>query len=137
LGTQLDDDSLPVATEALLFLVVPLDAVWKIPIAYFLTDGLSADVKANLVTEAISRLHDVNVRVTSIVCDGPSTNFAVGNKLGASLTAENMNPRFQHPCEPNWNIYIIFDAAHMLKLMRNTLADNNNNNNNFLTKDEV
>ena len=106
MGTQVYDDSLPVATEALLLLVVPLDAVWKIPTAYSLTDGLSADVKANLVTEAISRLYEVNIRVTAIVCDGPSAIFTVGNKLGASLTEENRNPRFQHPCEQNWHIYI-------------------------------
>lgn len=55
-GTSIDDDSLPVASEVLLFLVVPLNAVWKLPIAYFLIDGMSADVKCNLVLEAISRL---------------------------------------------------------------------------------
>jgi hypothetical protein len=55
----------------------------------------------------------------------------VGSKLGASLTAENMDPRFPHPAKPEWNVYVIFDAAHMLKLMRNTVADKG-----FLTDDE-
>jgi hypothetical protein len=50
-GTEINDDSLPVATEALMF----LNAVWKLPVAYFLTDGLSADVKANIVLDAIER----------------------------------------------------------------------------------
>jgi hypothetical protein len=99
-------------------------AMFKIPVhAYFLTDGLTADVKCNLIVEAITRLHTVNVRVTSVVCDGPSTNFSVGSKLGASLTADNMRPYFQNPNNSDWKIYLVFDAAHMLKLMRNTLAE--------------
>ena len=123
LGTHVDGDSIPLATEVLMFIVTPLNAVWKLPIAYFFIDGLSSDVKCSLVTEAIERLYLVNVRVTSIVCDGPATNFSVGAKLGASLSAENMQPYFSHPHQPEWKIYFIFDAAHMLKLMRNTLAD--------------
>jgi len=123
LGTEMDDDSLPVATEVLMFLVVPINAAWKMPVAYFLIDGLTAEVKANLLTEVITRLYEVNVRVVALVCDGPSTNFAVGTKLGASLTAEDMRPHFVHPCQSQWKVNIVFDAAHMLKLMRNTFAD--------------
>ena len=39
LGENLDDDSLPVASSALVFMVVPLNANWKVPVAYYLTDG--------------------------------------------------------------------------------------------------
>ena len=41
LGMGIDDDGLPIATELLMFIVTPLNSVWKIPIAYFLIDGLS------------------------------------------------------------------------------------------------
>jgi hypothetical protein len=34
-----------------------------------------------------------------------------------------MEPSFPHPCLPESKVYIIFDACHMLKLMRNTLAE--------------
>ncbi len=125
LGTGLDDSSRPVATEVLMFIIVPLNSVWKMPIAYFLTDGLTADVKLNLVVESIKRLHAVNVRVTSLVCDGPSTNFSVATKLGASITVEDMRPYFIHPDNSTWKVHVIFDAAHMLKLIRNTLAEKN------------
>jgi hypothetical protein len=57
LGTDMNDDSRPVATEVLMFLVVPLNAVRKLPITYFLTNRFSADVKANIVVEAINRLY--------------------------------------------------------------------------------
>lgn len=55
----------------------------------FIND-LSADVKSNLVIEATRHLHQVNVRVTSIICDGWSTNFSVSSNLGASLTAQKI-----------------------------------------------
>ena len=47
LGTQVDDNSVPVATEVLMFIVTPLNSVWKLPIAYFCIDGLSSDVKCS------------------------------------------------------------------------------------------
>ncbi len=34
LGENVDDDTLPVATNALLFLLVPLNSNWKVPVAY-------------------------------------------------------------------------------------------------------
>jgi len=36
-----DDDSSPVAKDALVFMVVSVNSSWKIPIAYFFIDGLS------------------------------------------------------------------------------------------------
>ena len=122
-GTQIADDSLPVASEVLLFMVVSLHKNWKLPIAYFLSNGLSADEKCNLVTEAISRLHDINVKVVSVVCDGPSTNFALATKLGATIQADDMKPYFPHPCDNNSLVFFIFDACHMLKFLRNTIAE--------------
>lgn len=35
LGTNVQDDSLPAATDALVFLLVPLNGNWKIPVAYY------------------------------------------------------------------------------------------------------
>jgi len=66
-----------------MFIVVTSNAAWKLRVAYFLIDGLAADVKSNLVLEAINRLHAVKVRTVTLVCDDPTTNFAVGSKLGA------------------------------------------------------
>ena len=131
-GTQISDDSLPVASEVLLFMVVSLHKKWKLPIAYFLTNCLSADAKCNLVMEALTRLYGVNVKVVSIVCDGPSTNFALATKLGATIQANDMRPFFPHPCDSSSQVFFVFDACHMLKLLRNTIAekgiltDNNN-----------
>ena len=39
-GTKIYDDSLPVATEALVFIAVSVNSNWKIPCGYFLVNGL-------------------------------------------------------------------------------------------------
>jgi len=122
-GTQMSDDSLPVASEVLMFMVVAVNGNWKLPIAYFLCHGMSGDEKCNLVSEALIRLHDANVEVVSVVCDGPSTNFAVASKLGASIQVNDMRPWFPHPSDTAKVVYLVFDACHMLKLLRNVFAE--------------
>ena len=75
-----------------MFFVVPLRGSWKVPIGYFLCDGTASEEMSNLVSEALLRLQDINVKVVALVCDGPATNFAVAIKLGASLTADSIKP---------------------------------------------
>ena len=58
LGTGIDDnDSLPLAKDALVFMVGSVNSTWKVPCAYFLVDGLSGIEHANLIK--ISRLQHV------------------------------------------------------------------------------
>jgi len=40
MGTRLDDDSMSVAKEALTFMVVVVNHSFKVPVGYFLIDGL-------------------------------------------------------------------------------------------------
>jgi DNA transposase THAP9 len=62
---SVDDDSTPVATEALVLTLVCLNG-------YFLT----GDERANIINQCLLKLHDVRVYVTSVTCDGPSCNFS-------------------------------------------------------------
>lgn len=43
--THGDNDSLPVAKDALVFLINCINGAWKIPIAYFLINGITSDQK--------------------------------------------------------------------------------------------
>ena len=65
LGQNLDNDSLPVATNGLVFMLVPLNSNWKVPIAYYLTDGLSGKVLANITKNLLYVLHDNGITVSS------------------------------------------------------------------------
>jgi hypothetical protein len=43
-------------------------------------------------------------------------------ELGAVLNPENMKPFFPHPSDPSLRMNVLLDLAHMLKLVRNSLA---------------
>ena len=64
-----DDDSAPIAKDALVFMVVGVNETWKVPVGYFFIDGLSGKERANLVKLCIKKLHDVGVEVISLICD--------------------------------------------------------------------
>ena len=84
---------------------------------------MAFEEKRNLVSEALLRLHYINFKVFALVCEGPATNFVVATKLGASLTTDSMKPFLPHPCASGKLVHVIFDACHMLNLMRNVLAE--------------
>ena len=123
LGTNIDDDSLPEATEALVFMAVSVNSHWKVPCGYFLVNGLTGIEKANLTKDCLAKLHEVGVKVVSFTCDGPTTHQAMLKLLGARLSADNMQAYFPHPCDSNAKVYIFLDACHMIKLVRNTWSD--------------
>lgn len=117
-----DDDSLPIAKDALVFMVVALNASWKVPIAYFFIDGMSGAERANLITVAVKKLYDTGVNVVSLTCDGPSCHFTMMKALGAKIEVNDMQTHFMHPSDSSKRIHVIFDVCHMLKLVRNTLG---------------
>lgn len=57
-----DDDSLPVATDAFVFMVVALNSYWKLAIGYFLINGLSGEERANLVNTTFTSVTDTNAK---------------------------------------------------------------------------
>lgn len=123
MGTGLDHDTLPVAKEALVFMLVALDGSWKIPIGYFLLDGIGGHEKASLVKDCLSVLSENGAEVVSLTFDGTAVNFAMAKNLGCTLDPSNeMKTYFPHPVTSK-NVTIFLDPAHMLKLVRNTLGD--------------
>ena len=124
LGVPVEDgSSLPIAKEALVFMIVSLTERWKIPLSYFLIDGLQGAERANLVQICLHKLYAVGVRVVSLTFDGCSANYSMASHLGAKLEANEPVLCFPHPADPSENIHIFLDACHMVKLMRNMLAD--------------
>jgi len=103
-------------------MLVALNSHWKVPVAYFLINGLSSQEKANLVNTTLSYIHDTGVCVKTLTFDGAATNISMANCLGANLSLSQIKPLFDHPVT-NEKIHIFLDPAHMLKLCRNTLGD--------------
>ena len=121
-GTDIQDDSAPVATEALVFMAVCLTEHWKIPLGYFFISNMSGQERANLVKQCVMKLNDVGVRTVSLTCDGPSCHFTMMKELGASLEYPNIKPYFPHPADSSKKIYVLLDVCHMLKLTRNMVC---------------
>lgn len=122
LGTDIENDETnPIAKDALVMMVVSLDSSWKIPIAYFLINGITSVTNTGLITDALIRLSNIGIEVTSVTLDGPAEHFSTMKALGASFDLLNLRPFFPHPCE-NRNVFVICDPYHLLKLMRNSLG---------------
>lgn len=102
--------------------MVSINSHWKIPIAYFLINGLNSKEKANLVNLVLSFIYDTGVCVKSLTFDGAAINISMANCLGANLKMPNIKTYFNHP-ETKQKVHIFLDPAHMLKLYRNTIGD--------------
>lgn len=122
IGNDVEDDSSAIAKDALVFMVVNINGSWKVPCAYFLTNGMTGEEHANLVKICIHRLSDVGIKVVSLTFDGPSCHFTMLSEPGASLVPSNLDPSFPHPSNNQGQIHAFLDVCHMLKLVRNTLA---------------
>lgn len=116
------EHTLEKAKNALVFMLVGLNARWKVPIAYFLVNAVSADEKQKLVKGCLYQLQSTGVVVKSLTLDGCASNIAMCTILGANLQISNIQPFFKNPANGE-SIHIMFDACHMVKLVRNTLGD--------------
>ncbi len=121
---EADDDSIPLAKKAMVFMLVCLNGHWKVPIAYFLVQSLDGDNLRHLVRTALLLVDDAQIVVRSITFDGISVNLTCFKLLGANLeVGPNFQPWFPHPRHTNQKIFLILDPVHALKLVRNTIGD--------------
>ncbi|KAI5743067.1 hypothetical protein M8J77_014103 [Diaphorina citri] len=121
-GVDYDDDSVPHAKEALVFLLNCINGSWKYPIAYFFVAGVSAEQLAALVKQGLTLLHEAGVIVASLTFDGAAANISMATNLGCSFDLENLVTHFPHPVT-NDQIWVFLDPCHMLKLVRNTVGE--------------
>jgi len=111
------------AKEALVFMVTGVGAVWKLPVGYCLTDGLTSDIKANMVKEYLQKLNEVGLQCIALTCDGTATNVKVCEVLGADFNKVCVkNSVFPHPSPDAPPVHCFLDATHMIKLVRSCLA---------------
>lgn len=119
---SIDNDSIDVATSALVFMVTAINGLWKIPIRYSFINGLSGSVKANLASQYILKIEETGAKCIALTCDGCASNIGMLNNLGANIQGENPKHFFNIP-DVDHPIYVMLDPSHMLKLIRNLLAE--------------
>lgn len=125
MGNIACDDTM-LAKEAVVFMVVCVNSGWKIPIAYYLVNGITAEQKCNLVLQCISALHDVKMKIVSVTYDRTSINLTTLKYLGCNFSTVNaLQTTFQHPISDK-KIVAFADPCHMVKLVRTILASTEN-----------
>ena len=77
LGTGTDNDELPEAQYALVFMVTCINSRYKIPIAYYFIHSLTGAERANLLKQCLLVLHEANVHIVSVTVDGAASNIAI------------------------------------------------------------
>lgn len=113
-------DYLPEAKETLVFLTTAINGSWKIPVGYFLVDGMTGSQRVSLVKQCLELFHETGVHITSLTFDGCPANISMAKDLGCSFEGENLKTHFEHPLNKK-PIFIFPDPCHMLKLVRNAL----------------
>ncbi|CAK1602483.1 unnamed protein product [Parnassius mnemosyne] len=109
-----------IATQAYMFTLVCLNESWKIPVAYFMVNGLSAETRASLLKTCLSECYQVRVDIVAITFNGCSSNLNAVNLLGCNLNRPgSLKTTFKHP-DCDLEMAIMLDACHMIKLVRNT-----------------
>lgn len=110
---------LPLASHALTLMVCGIEEEFKATIAYFLNNGSTSDEISNIIDTAMFKLKEAGCTVVSFTFDGAKENIATGKKLGATFE----NPFILNPHDPHNKVYLLLDPAHMIKLIRNCLAN--------------
>jgi len=122
-GKTEEMDNLPYAKDAFVILVVGMNTNWKVPIAYYLINGISTEEKANIILSCLQELDTTGIIIKTLTFDGAANNLSMASELGANLQYPELKPYFLHP-NTNEKIHIILDPCHMVKLARNTLGNN-------------
>ncbi|KAJ8714306.1 hypothetical protein PYW08_007926 [Mythimna loreyi] len=122
-GFESISDNSDIATDALVFLVVGINKIFRVPIGYFLVKSTTAAQKARLVSEALSLVHETGVEIKSLTCDGVKANLAMAEELGCCFQDPNkLQTCFLDPSSGQ-KVSFFADPCHMLKLIRNTFFD--------------
>ena len=79
------EDSDVLAKEALTIMLVGHGKVkWKAPIAYSLTNGVSADTQVQLLLACITASREIGLRIHALTLDGAATNVTTVKRLVVS-----------------------------------------------------
>ena len=62
------------AEDSLVCMLVGMKGSWKIPVGYFLTKSISAEVQSGIIKEVLHRTFEIGLKVRCLTMDGTSHN---------------------------------------------------------------
>lgn len=122
-GFRADNLELPIANNALVFMLNGINFDMTLPLSYFFINSLKTDEKVALLKKVVATVTKCGVRVLTVTFDGLRSNFTMCESLGANFDVKKFEPYFNLPGDDR-KIYIILDPSHVLKLVRNTIGNN-------------
>ncbi|KAL4103319.1 hypothetical protein QTP88_018696 [Uroleucon formosanum] len=96
-GKTEEMDNLPYAKDAFVIMVVDINTSWKVPIAYYLINGISAEEKANIILNCLQELDTTGVIIKTLTFDGAANNLSMASELEANL-------QYSENCLGDWKI---------------------------------
>lgn len=84
-------------------MAVNINGTGKLPLGYFLVDGLDRDKKNTIVSHCIKKVSDIGARIVPF--DGAPSNVATANILGANSNF-NISGMYRRKC-----LYF-YDTSH-------------------------
>lgn len=120
-GSRTAGDNFEVAKNAIVFMVNGLNDDFHIPVVFHFIRELNAAERVCLLTEVITKISALNIKIEGVIFDGLSANISMCKLMGASFDKKDFRPYFVCPNTSN-KIYVFLDVVHMLKLVRNTLG---------------
>lgn len=121
IGKRPEHNDWPISTQVLVFLLNGVNLEFSIPVAYYFITSLNAEEKKTVLLDVIKAITNTGVKIVNLTFDGLSSNFGMCQKLGASFNLANPKTYFLNPSDAS-KIFIMLDACHMLKLLRNCIA---------------
>lgn len=122
-GKPKEKEDFHLAKNVIVFMAVGVNIEFQQPVAYYFIQTLTASERAVLVKEIIVELTKRGVKVANVTFDGYNSNIKMSNLLGAELYSNvgNYKTYFVNPHDKS-KVYVVLDASHMIKLVRNTLG---------------
>lgn len=110
--------------QAKVFLLNGINYCLEFPVAYWLIRTLDKHQKKDLLLNVLEAVTNTGVQIKVITFDGYATNIPMCEMLGADLQehSPDFHTFFVNPYN-NEKVFIMLDPCHMIKLVRNTLAN--------------
>lgn len=115
-----NSNSLPLASQAIVFLISGINMAFHIPIAFHFISKLDGIDKVILMKLIIKKLTEIGIRVISATFDGDPANITACEIMGSQFDNRDLKPEFK--CDDENLLFPFLDPPHMLKLIRNHLA---------------
>lgn len=89
-GKSNENGNLPIASNALVFMINGLNETFSLPLAYFFVTNLDAHEEMELLSRVIEAVYKTGAILINITFDGLKSNLKMCKLLGASFRVKNV-----------------------------------------------